>query len=218
MSSPQLWERIYDYIHEYQHLVYEYYAKDAHAFLVTYYHLNKAETVWDDEYIDGGSYEEIGDLTGIRWDKILLLPVFFIEEISPTQFDATEIGQNKLNETSFVIPSEYGFTPYAHDILKFEQSYLSSVDNVPLFHVTGIESGPNTDKKFWRIKVETDQSRKLEDVENQTLGTYAFLDYNKQIHTLDNANKLLSLMDVNNQLRQLLLQTSYDKNTGFYFI
>ena len=218
MSSPQLWERIYDYIHEYQHLVYEYYAKDAHAFLVTYYHLNKSETIWDDEYINGGAYEEIGELTGIRWNKILLLPVFWIEEISSTRIDATEIGQNKFNETTFVIPSEYGFTPYPHDIIKFEQSYLQEpVDNFPLFHITGTEIGPNTSKRFWKVYLESDQSRRIEDVENQTIDIYSFLDYDKQIHTLENAQKMLSLMDNNDKLRKLL-QTSFDKNTGFYFL
>jgi len=218
MTSPQLWERIYDYIHEYQHLVYEYYAKDAHAFLVTYYHLNKAETIWDDEFAMGGAYEEIGDLTGIRWDKILLLPVFWVDEISTTRFDASDIGQNKLNETTFVIPSEYGFTPYAHDIVKFEQSYLQdSPDTYPLFHVTGAEIGPNTSRRFWKLNVETDQSRRIEDVENQTIDTYSFLDYDKQIHTIENAQKLLKLMDNNDKLR-MKLKTSFDKNTGFYFI
>jgi len=218
MSTPQLWERIYDYIHEYQHLVYEYYAKDAHAFLVTYYHLNKSETVWDDEFAMGGAYEEIGDLTGIRWNKILLLPVFWIEEITSTRFDASEIGQNKLNETTLVIPSEYGFTPYPHDIIKFEQDYLQQdVHQYPLFHVTGVEIAPNTDRRFWHLYIETDQSRRIEEVDNQTVETYSFLDYDKKIHTLENAQKLLLLMDCNKKLRDEL-KKNYDQNTGFYLV
>jgi hypothetical protein len=181
MSSPQLWQRLYHYIHEYQHLVYEYYAKDAVSFLVTYYHLNKNETIWDDEHVMGGAYEEIGELTGIRWDKFLLLPVFFIEEISMTAFEASEIGQNKLTESFFVIPSEYKFTPYPHDIIQFEQEYLQMSPNQhPVYHVSGVEIAPNTDRRFWKLKIEVDQSRKIEEIENQTLDTYVFFEYDKQ--------------------------------------
>jgi len=218
MSSPQLWERQYHYIHEYQYLVYEYYAKDVVAFLTTYYHLNTSETIWDNEYVMGGAYEEIGDLTGIRWDKFLLLPVFFIDEISSIGFDATEIGQNKLTETYCVIPSEYKFTPLPHDIIQFEQDYLQmSPNNQPIYHVSGVEIAPNTDRRFWKLKLEVNQSRKIPEVENQTLNTYMFLDYDKQIHTVENANIILNLLETNSNLKKTVSE-NYDSGTGFYLI
>jgi len=218
MSSPQLWERLYHYIHEYQYLAYEYYAKDATAFLTTYYHLNSNETIWDNEYVMGGAYEEIGNLTGIRWDKILLLPVFFIDEISSIGFDASEIGQNKLTETYCVIPSEYGFTPLPHDIIQFEQDYLQMNPNAhPVYHVSGVEIAPNTDRRFWKLKLEVDQSRKIPEVDNQTLSTYMFFDYAKQIHTIDNANILLNLLETNSNLKKIV-KNLYDEHTGFYLI
>jgi len=180
----QLWTRLYDYIEEYQYLVYEYYAKDAIAYLVTYYHLNKDETVWDDTDLFGGYYEKIGDLTGVKWDKILLLPIFFIEEVN-TQFDASvENGQIKMNETSIVIPSEYGFTPYPNDLVKFDQRYLQQTpNNFPLFSVTGVEIGPNTDRRFWKLKIETEQSRTMTEVDQQVIDIYTFFDYEiKSLH------------------------------------
>jgi len=218
MSSPQLWERLYHYIHEYQYLAYEYYAKDAVAFLTTYFHLNNDETIWDNEYLMGGAYEEIGELTGIRWDKILLLPVFFIDEISSIGFDASEIGQNKLTETYCVIPSEYGFTPLPHDIIQFEQDYLQMYPNAhPVYHVSGVEIAPNTDRRFWKLKLEVDQSRKISEVENQTLDTYMFFDYAKQIHTIENANILLKLLETNSNLKNIV-KNRFDEHTGFYLI
>jgi len=218
MSSPQLWQRLYHYIHEYQHLVYEYYAKDAVSFLVTYYHLNKNETIWDDEHVMGGAYEEIGELTGIRWDKFLLLPVFFIEEISMTAFEASEIGQNKLTESFFVIPSEYKFTPYPHDIIQFEQEYLQMSPNQhPVYHVSGVEIAPNTDRRFWKLKIEVDQSRKIEEIENQTLDSYVFFEYDKQLHTIDNSNILLNLLESNKNLKNIVSQ-KFDSNSGFYLV
>jgi len=218
MSSPQLWQRLYHYIHEYQYLVYEYYAKDAVAFLVTYYHLNKEETIWDNEYVMGGAYEEIGDLTGIRWDKFLLLPIFFIEDVSIVSFDASEIGQNKLTESFFVIPSEYKFIPYPHDIIQFEQDYLQMQPNQhPLYHVSGVEIAPNTDRRFWKLKIEVDQSRTIQEVENQTNDTYMFFEYDKQLHTIENATLLLNLMDMNSKLKASV-KNRFDSNSGFYLL
>jgi len=216
--SSQLWTRLYDYIHEYQYMVYEYYSKDAIAFLVTYYHLNKEQTIWDDTDLFGGYYEKIGDLTGVKWDKILLLPVFFIEDVMTT-FDASaESGQIKLNETSIVIPSEYGFTPYPNDLLKFEQSYLrTSTEQYPIFSVTGAEIGPNTDRRFWKLKIETEQSRTLSDVEAQVNDIYSFFDYDKKIHPIEDATLMAQILEKNQMIGDQL-KLNYDKPTGFYFI
>ncbi len=218
MIRSQLWTRLYDYIEEYQYLVYEYYSKDAIAFLVTYYHLNKDETVWDDTDLFGGYYEKIGDLTGVKWDKILLLPIFFIEDVM-TNFDATvESGQIKLNETSIVIPSEYGFTPYPNDIIKFDQHYLRpELDNYPLFSVTGVEVGPNTDRRFWKLKIETEQSRTTEEVDQQVVGLYTFFDYDKKIHTVDDALIMTTILE-KNQLIGTKLTEKFDQRSGFYFL
>ncbi len=214
----QLWTRLYDYIEEYQYLVYEYYAKDAIAYLVTYYHLNKDETVWDDTDLFGGYYEKIGDLTGVKWDKILLLPIFFIEEIN-TQFDASvENGQIKLNETSIVIPSEYGFTPYPNDLVKFDQHYLqNNPNNFPLFSVTGVEIGPNTDKRFWKLKIETEQSRTIAEVDQQLVDVYSFFDYDKKIHPLDDAELMAKILNKNSIIGDRL-KLKFNHNSGFYFI
>ncbi len=214
----QLWTRLYDYIEEYQYLVYEYYAKDAIAYLVTYYHLNKDETVWDDTDLFGGYYEKIGDLTGVKWDKILLLPIFFIEEVN-TQFDASvENGQIKMNETSIVIPSEYGFTPYPNDLVKFDQRYLQQTpNNFPLFSVTGVEIGPNTDRRFWKLKIETEQSRTMTEVDQQVIDIYTFFDYDKKIHLLDEAELMAKILNKNNIIGNRL-KLQFDHNSGFYFV
>lgn len=216
--SSQLWTRLYDYIEEYQYLVYEYYAKDAIAFLVTYYHLNKEETVWDDVDLFGGYYEKIGDLTGVKWDKILLLPVFFIEEIS-TLFDATaEKGQIKQNETSFIIPSEYGFTPYPNDLVKFEQSYLQTdVDDYPIFSVTGVEIASNTKRRFWKLRIETEQSRTITEVDKQVSGLYTFFDYDKKIHEINEASLMTKILQRNQDIGNML-KTKFDQNSGFYLL
>lgn len=212
----QNYERIYEYIHEYQNLVYNYYSKHVVAFLTTYYNLNVCETIWEDEDLMGGAYEQVGDLSGIKRNKILTLPLFYAEEVS-TSFDAQEIGYVKENETSFVMPSTYNFKPYPNDIIKVEQDFLSPKnDTYPLFVVTGVEIHPNTERRFWKIKAKTFQSEGLESVEAQVDNTYSFVEYDKKIHTLEDSQFIARLLYKHSTLNPGL-ENLYDSRAGYYF-
>jgi len=131
----QKYLRIYDYIHEYQRLIYDYYSHSVVAFLTTYYHIDTDETIWEDENVFAGAYDRVGELSGIKWNKILLLPVYYIDEIN-SPLDGQEIGYVKENNSTFVIPSIYGITPLPNDKIKLEQDYLRPTNNTyPLFNV-----------------------------------------------------------------------------------
>ena len=188
----QNYNRIYEYIHEYQNLVYNYYSKHVVAFLTTYYNLNVCETIWEDEDIMGGAYEQVGDLSGIKRNKILVLPLFYAEEYS-TSFDGQEIGLVKENETSFVMPSTF-----------------------PLFIVTGVEIHPNTERRFWKIRCKTFQSEGLSSVEAQVENTYSFVEYDKKIHTLEDSQFMARLLYKHSLLKPML-QNLYDSRCGYYF-
>jgi hypothetical protein len=212
----QNYRRIYDYIHEYQNLVYNYYSKHVVAFLTTYYNLNVCETIWEDEDIMGGAYEQVGDLSGIKRNKILTLPLFYSEEIS-TAFDGQEVGYVKENETSFVMPSTYNFKPYPNDIIKLEQEFLSPTNNTfPLFIVTGVEIHPNTERRFWKIRCKTFQSEGIESVDAQVQNTYSFVEYDKKIHTLEDSQFMARLLFKHSLLKPNL-QNLYDSRCGYYF-
>lgn len=214
--SIQNYNRIYEYIHEYQNLVYDYYSKHVLAFLTTYYNLNVCETIWEDEDLMGGAYEQVGDLSGIKRNKILTLPLFYSEEIS-TSFDGQEVGYVKENETSFVMPSSYNFKPYPNDIIKLEQEFLSpSNDTFPLFIVTGVEIHPNTERRFWKIRCKTFQSESLESVEEQVQNIYSFVEYDKKIHTLEDSQFMARLLYKHSLLKPNL-QNLYDSRCGYYF-
>jgi len=216
--SSQKFERIYDYIHEYQRLIYEFYSKDVVAFLTTYYHIDTGDTVWEDENLFGGAYEKVGSLSGIKWNKILLLPVYYIEEIN-TAFDAQDIGYVKDNETHFVIPSTYGITPLPNDKLKLEQAFLrTNNDTYPVFSVTGVEKSVNVDRLFWKLKVEVEQSVTTTQLDLQLSDTYTFFQYDKKIHSIPDAQVLTRLLAKNETLRDKLSSSLYDGNSGYYFI
>lgn len=213
----QNYERLYQYIHEYQNLLYDYYSKHVVRFLVTYYNLNVDQTIWEDEDIFGGAYEDTGDLSGVKRNKILLLPVYYPEEIN-TAFDGEDIGYNKNTETTIVIPSTYGFTPYPDDVLKFEQDFLRPTNDIyPLYHVTGVEIHPNTDRRYWRLKCQVFQSETLSAVDEQVENTYSFVEYDKQIHTLADAQFISKLLYKDSLLRPILKDNLYDERSGFYF-
>ncbi len=215
--SIQNWERLYYYIHEYQNLIYDYYSKHAVAFLVTYYNINTETTVWEDEKLFGGYYEKIGDLSGVRWNKYVLLPIYFITEVQ-TVFEGTETGLIKQNESEIVIPSSYGIQPYHNDIVKFEQEYLKPTnDTYPLFSVTGIEKSANTDRTFWKCRIKTEQSKTTEQLERQISDIFVFYDYTKSVHTIDNAIFLTRLMQKHEGIKGKLTSL-YDRNSGFYFV
>ena len=216
--STQKYQRIYNYIHEYQDLVYNFYSKDIVAFLTTYYHINSQETIWDNENVMGGSYDKIGEYSGIKFNKILLLPVYYSEEIS-TAFDGQEIGYIKEGEYSFVIPSTYNFVPLPGDQIKLEQDYLRETNNVyPIYYIGGVEKSTNTDKIFYKIKLHTEQSITETQLNLQTIQpTYTFFEYTKKIYELNDVQFMAQLLSKNTNLKDILKDNLYDKRSGYYF-
>jgi hypothetical protein len=215
--STQKFERIYDYIHEYQQLIYDFYSKDVVAFLTTFYHIDTDDTVWEDENMFGGSYDRVGNLSGVKWNKILLLPVYYIDEIT-TSFDAQETGYIKENETTFVIPSTYGIVPLPNDKIKLEQAYLRPNNNIyPIYNISGVEKSVNADRLFWKMKVEVEQSVTSTQLDQQLIDTFTFFEYDKKIHTISDAQFLSRLLSKNETLRGMLRKDLYDSNSGYYF-
>ncbi len=216
--STQKYERIYSYIHEYQNLVYNFYSKDIVAFITTYYHINSEETIWDNENVMGGSYDKIGEYSGIKFNKILLLPVYYSEEIATT-FDGSETGYIKEGEYSFVIPSTYNFVPLPGDKIKLEQDFLIQTNNVyPIYYIGGVEKTTNTDKIFYKLKLHVEQSITETQLDEQTVDPiYSFFEYTKKIYQLSDAQFMAQLLSKNVNLRNILNNNLYDRRSGYYF-
>ena len=216
--STQKYQRIYDYIHEYQNLIYNFYSKDVVAFLTTYYHIDTEDTIWEDENIFAGSYDRVGEFSGVKWNKVLLLPVYYIEDVT-TSFDGQDIGYIKDNDSTLIIPSTYGFTPLPNDKIKFEQEYLRPTNDVyPVFNVGGIEKSVNADRLFWKMKVHVEQSITISQLEQQVSDTYTFFEYDKKIHTISDAEFLARLLAKNEDIREITKDTLYDQRSGYYFV
>ena len=215
----QNYERQYEYIYEYWKLIYDTYGKHAIGYLVTYYNIDRETTVWDNEDLMGGSYEKIGELSGLKWNKYLLLPVYFISE-TDTIFDAQDIGY--VNEGSFelVIPSIYGIIPYPNDIVKLDQTYIvndPNQDTYSIYMVTGVQKQSSADKTYWKLKMTVEQSRTTTEVDRQVSNNYVFYEYDKKIHSVAESQTMTKMLAKSNTLRSNLKEL-YDENSGLYFI
>lgn len=215
----QNYQRVYDYIYEYWKEIYEIYAKHAVAYLVTYYNLNTTTTVWDNENLMGGYYEKIGSLSGVKWNKYLLLPVYFIEE-TDTVFDAQDVGYVNEGSSGLVIPDIYGITPYPNDIVKLDQTYLttdSSKDTYSIYCVTGVQKQSPSDRTYWKLKLSVEQSRTTTEIDLQVSDNYIFYEYDKQVHTIPESITMTNMLSKSESLRTNL-KSLYDENSGLYFV
>jgi len=213
----QFYERLYWYIHDYQDMIYRFYAKHAIAYLTTYYNIDKEATVWDNVNLIDGAYERVGELTGIKFNKYLVLPVFFITEVT-TAYDGNEIGLIKEGNCELVIPDLYGIEPYEGDVVKMESDYLRPNNDVyPTFMVTGKETSTNMDKTFYKLKVEKFQSKTTDEVDKQVNELLVFFDYTKKIYPLKEASFLARMLVKNHELKDQITNL-FDYNSGLYFI
>lgn len=212
----QNYNRINDYFVDYWKTLYDFYSKHGQAYLVTYYNLDPEETVWDNENLMGGYYEKIGQYSGVRWKKILTLPVYFIEEID-TIFDAQEIGYVNDQKTGFVIPSSYGITPYPNDIIKLYQNYIQEDDRYALYVVSGVQKQTSGDKNYWKLGCVGEQSRTTTEIDLQVSDNLIFYDYDKKIHQLSESVSMTRLLSKNETIRENL-NGLFDQNSGLYFV
>jgi hypothetical protein len=214
----QNYQRIYDYIYEFWKEIYEIYSKHAVAFLVTYYNINVNTTIWDNEYMMGGYYEKIGHLSGVKWNKYLLLPVYFVEETS-TEYDGQDIGLVNEGNWSLVIPDIYGITPYANDMVKADQTFLASPghDNYAIYCISGVSKQSASDKVYWKLKVSVEQSRTTDELDRQLSDTFVFYEYDKKIHTIPESQTMTRMLSKTDVLRENL-KNLYDENSGLYLI
>jgi hypothetical protein len=212
----QNYNRINDYFQDYWTLLYDYYSKHGQAYLVTYYHIDTEETIWDNVDLMGGYYEKIGQYSGVKWKKILTLPVYFIEE-TDTIFDAQDIGVVNEGRTGFVIPSSYGFTPYPNDIIKLYQNYLQEDDRFSLYVITGTQKQSSGDKTYWKCVCNVEQSRTTSELDLQITDLLVFYDYDKKIHQISETVSMTQILSKNQLIRENL-KNLYDQNSGLYFI
>lgn len=210
----QRYMRIHEYAEKYLEWVYKTYSDFGPAYLCTYYNLDLPESIYDGGVLDGASYEKTGDLSGLKWRKILLLPVYNIEQIVPS-YSGEEEGFTKKNQvSSFNFPTSYNLQPMPHDYIKFEQDILKPQNNeYPMYEVANLEKATNTDITFWKVNVKVSY-RKETDLVPHLSRTSAFFGYTKKIYSLERATFLYNMLEKNRFLQDM--NDYYQENSGVY--
>ena len=213
----QNYKRIYDYYYEFWKTIYDVYSRHGIAYKVTYYHLDTTSTIWDDDTLFGGSYESLGPLSGIKYDKILFLPIYFITEMSNV-WDAQAEGFINPGEIEIVIPSDYGFVPIPGDMFKLDEFVIDTQRDInPIFKISNLKKQTHQDLAYWQSHGEIYQSKTTEDLDLQVQNTMVFYDYDKKIHTLNDSISLTRMLNKNKIVRDRL-KDLYDRNSGLYFV
>ena len=213
----QPWIRRYNYISDYYNTIYNIYTNVYTGYPVTYYSVDWNESVYDKKLM-AGSYEKngVGTLTGIKFKKILLLPVYGIEQITPSN-SAGEKGMTMFeSETSNIsFSSDYGIKPYEWDVVHFSQDFMSpdNNDDSPVFVVRNTSPATYGNMTHWQCALRVAPYR-LGDVKQQISSEYMFLEFTKRIHRLDTAAILIKLQQRSGSISDNLRDLFHD--TGFY--
>lgn len=220
MSIIQPWLRNYNYINSYFSDIYNYYSQCYKPYPIVYYMLDKENTVWDDNQLIAGAYEKIGvgELSGVKWKKIIKLPINNLEQISPST-ENSETGQNLTNSlfSSFSIPSSFGIKPSEWDFIDLNFAYNNNIINQnPLYVVTDLDFAHNgVYNQLYKcyIKVAPIQ---IHELEKQISSYYVFVDSISKIIPITNASIVYKLEQLYNNTK-VILDNKYNKNSGFYF-
>lgn len=228
LENMQKWFSIREYSRDYLQSVYRYYADCGISYVCTYYQLRIPDSVTDLDVLDAGSYELTGDMSGLSWNKILLFPVYNIEQIQ-NQFVSDERGFGKFDQvSSFNYPTIYGVSPQVHDFVQFEETILNDnndqynlgiVDNdhsvqTPIYQVVNFEKATNTAVSFWKcsLKISHITEPKLD---SHIGNNFSFFDLEKRIYEADNTAQLFNILEKNKQLNG---NKFYKPASGFYYI
>ena len=175
----QNWLRIYHYPRDFLELTYRYYAAHGRAYICTYYRLDIPSSGLDLDMLDAGAYETTGDLSGLRWEKIAMLPIYNTEQIQPI-FTADERGFGKFDQNStFNIPSIYGIVPTAKDFVIFDETIVNQDgENAtsPVYQVVNFEKATNVYITFWKMNIRESYHHK-DEIEAQSREAFSFFDY-----------------------------------------
>jgi len=215
----QPWVRSFNYLQNYYDSVYKVYSTYYPAYPVVYYMVDWEASVYEKGTLDAGTYEKmgVGELSGLKYRKILFLPVYGIEQITPTN-NAGERGVTMYDSeiTQVVIPSDYNFKPCEWDIVHFIQDFVSpeQFENGPVFVVHNVNPATLGTMTHYQCKLKV-APFELEAVKDQLSGQYMFLEHTKKIHRIDTAFIMLRLQERSEAI-SLRLKDMFHDPTGFY--
>lgn len=211
--------RKYNYISDFYSTVYDIYTNVYQAYPISYYSVD-----WEyskdqvDKKLMAASYEKmgIGPLSGIRWKKIQMLPVYNIEQIQPS-YTADERGLTMMDTemTSISFPTSYGIKPVEWDVVHFSQAFMNrDIDLKPLFVVKNVELATFGDLTLYKLMLKVAPYNLADLEESQISERLMFLEFTKQIYDTSTAEILLKMQQRSDEAGVKLYDTKHI--TGLY--
>lgn len=216
------WIRNYSYIGDYYKTLYDIYTKDYVGYPVTYYSVDFDRSVYDRDELSGGSYDKfgVGDLSGFKWKKIILLPVYGIEQIQPV-FTGDEKGLTLADSenTSCSFSESYGLLPTEWDVLNFYQDFMFDyeVPTEPIFIVKNTSIATYGKITHWKCDLKVAPFT-LADLENQVSEVMMFLEVTKKIYTMETAQEILKTLNTLQTIGKTHVSKIYDDKVCLYLL
>jgi len=183
------------YLEDYHYLVYRLYAEEFPAFPCTYYRLDLTNSVYESTGLRSGTYEIVGKLSGYKWHKIHMMPLFLSEAVSEINNEFSEKGTTIDLTSSFVLPYEFGLEPMYNDFVLFSDKVIRPgiEDKYPMWIVTGSSKASISDKTMWKVNIKS-YSYTQDDLDKQVSDEFIFIDYFKKIYPINIAQEILHYM------------------------
>lgn len=208
----------YNYINDYYKTVYDFYSTHYPKYPVTYYNIDWDASIYDEKMM-AASYEKwgIGELSGMKWNKIQMLPVYGVDTVQPS-FNADESGYTLRDSemSGMAIPTTYNIQPYPWDVVRFDQSFMmKGLETTPTFVVTNVELATFGEITHYRLRLQVIGGQNIaEDLEKQLEDRFSFVETTRSIHRVDAAYVLFGLESKNNDVVNIV--NNKMSNTGFY--
>jgi len=219
MITP--WTRTFQYIEDFYRTLYEIYAEHyVAAYPITYYSTDHENTVWDSQNLNAGTYEKggVGPLSGQKWRRIQMLPVFGVETVQMLQESGEKGGMTFRDgaSTQIVFPSLYGLLPVEQDVVDLSAGYKTmAIKNKMLFQVNNINPAHQNDFfTIFQCQLKMAPFTK-DDLEKQISSEWLFYEFSKEILPLENARRLLKLQELSVATTEVT-NNLFDKQTSFY--
>lgn len=213
--------RKYNYITDYFDYNYNMYINTFPAFAVNYYSLNvpnkdvfdtfddiSGSTIWEDDQLKGGSYEKlgIGELSGVTWKKIFMLPVFNTTHVNPSQnSDERGVTYHDSMISQITIPEQYGLNPVSGDCVDLSFGLKEkNITNKTIFVITGVKLATHSEEyNLYQLDLKVAPFSK-DDIDNQCDKFFRFFEPSKAILPVSNVNILNKLLQRTDESVSLL--------------
>ncbi len=217
VTNQQKFYSDFNHVNNYFKLLTQYYQNwSLTALNVTYYSLDLENSYMDDDKLLNGTYELVGELSSLRWRKILDFPVNNVESLTttPTSDEKGVTYSEKI--TTCWLPSEGQIECHVHDFIVFSECQDSDnyyLRNPPMFEVVNVERSPDFDNAFYKITLKITYIPQSS-IDKQICTLLHYNDYEKRLYGIDDS---ICLSHMLYERQKNKCNYYHNDNTGLYF-